>query len=445
VQNQVTPGTEPHQIIVVDDLLPEDIAMLQALYSRDPRSVLTHLDRIKEAGAGKFMGQYYVGYGHKSIGDCGTTTLFIEQVSMLGAKAIQHWPLYSGQESSTRYLDFSNRKILDPIGTFGSGEIHTLWMNLYHKALKVLVPHLVEQYPITKDEDASEKTRAEYKKAINAKAFDIARSFLPAGMTTMASWHTNLRQANDHIKVMRHHPLSEMRKIAGEMLEALRVKYPNSFSHTTYPEDEAYLSMARGMIEYNDFDKSVSGPSCSAHFKQNVLDKYGPLLQMRPPKSELPHELRKAGDIDFIFELDFGSWRDLQRQRSMTYLMPLLTLHHGFEPWYLEQLPEKFRELAKDEIDIISSAIRKLDCDEPTRQYYIAMGFRVACDISCNLPSAVYIAELRSKQDVHPTLRPVAGWIAGSLREYIPGIKLYEDKGPDKWSIRRGAQDITKK
>ena len=80
-------------IFVIDDQHPEDLAMLQALYSRSPASVVSHLDKLKQSGSGKFMDQYYVGYGHASIGDCGATTLFIEQVSMLVAKAVQDNPL----------------------------------------------------------------------------------------------------------------------------------------------------------------------------------------------------------------------------------------------------------------------------------------------------------------------------------------------------------------
>ena len=79
--------TKP-DIFVFDDLPPETVAMLQSLYSRSPRSVLQHIDKAR-ANAASFMGDFYVGYGHKSIGDCGTTSIFIEGVSMLAAKAIQ--------------------------------------------------------------------------------------------------------------------------------------------------------------------------------------------------------------------------------------------------------------------------------------------------------------------------------------------------------------------
>jgi len=78
-------------VIIIDDLPPETVAMLQALYSRSPQSVREHLLKVK-AGPEKFMARYYVGYNHKSIGDCGTTSIFIENVSMLAAKAIQDNP-----------------------------------------------------------------------------------------------------------------------------------------------------------------------------------------------------------------------------------------------------------------------------------------------------------------------------------------------------------------
>ncbi|MBP9828132.1 hypothetical protein KBC55_03165, partial [Patescibacteria group bacterium] len=80
--------------VVLDGFSPEDSAMLQALYSRDPKSVLTHVSKVLESGSGKFMERYYVGYNHKSIGDCGSTTVCVEGISMLAAKALQDWRLY---------------------------------------------------------------------------------------------------------------------------------------------------------------------------------------------------------------------------------------------------------------------------------------------------------------------------------------------------------------
>ena len=97
------------EVIVLDTgaaINAEAEAMLQALHSRSIGGLESHLKILSEKGAENFMKNFYVGYGHKSIGDCGSTSIFIEGISMLAAKAIQDWPLYSGQESSTRYIDF---------------------------------------------------------------------------------------------------------------------------------------------------------------------------------------------------------------------------------------------------------------------------------------------------------------------------------------------------
>lgn len=431
--------TTPREIILIDDLPPEVIAMVQALYSRSPKSVKEHLKKVSLEGADKFMDMYYVQYGHKSIADCGSTTIFAENVSMLGAKGIQNWPLYSGQEASTRYLDFKGRDIVDPLDTPESRAIHVRWMTLYRKALEVLVPCLTEKYPRIEGEDENK-----YKKAVLAKAFDIARGFLPAGMTTFASWHTNLRQAEDHLKTMRHHPLDEMKNIAGEMQTALLGKYPGTFGRKRYEEEEAYLALSRAEIEYSDADNK--GMVYDASFvRYEIVEQYWKLFTERPAKTELPHELRKCGAMNLSFPLDFGSFRDAQRQRSWVLPMPLLTLRHGFHQWYLDNLPESFREEAIKEIAGIAAMIKELPCDKYARQYYIGMGYTVICEPECNLPSMVYIIELRAAQSVHSTLRPIAQWMAGILKEQLPGIALHFDNDPDEWTTKRGAQDIVEK
>jgi thymidylate synthase ThyX len=92
-------------------------AMLQALHSRSTGGLLEHLKVLEKRGAANFMSQFYVGYGHKSIGDCGSMTIFVEGCSMLAAKAIQDSKLYNGQEASTRYIDFSKQAMVNPLHT----------------------------------------------------------------------------------------------------------------------------------------------------------------------------------------------------------------------------------------------------------------------------------------------------------------------------------------
>jgi len=427
------------QIIIVDDIQPEANAMLQALYSRSPRSVTVHLEQVRTKGAEKFMADYYVGYGHKSIGDCGTTSIFVENVSMLVAKAVQDWPLYSGQEASTRYLDMAAQEVLNPLETAEGKAIQDAWMAFYRHAIDALVPVLKARFPLKEGEKESV-----YEKAIKARAFDISRGFLPAGVTTYAAWHTNLRQAHDHLKEMRHHPLLEVREVAKMIHDALKAKYSSSFLHKEYPADEEYVEKSMKEFAYFD-DASITNFSYSPRLDLAGLAVHQSLLAERPAKAELHNRFREYGDIVFSFPLDFGSYRDLQRQRSAVQEMPLLTMRHGFHPWYLEQLPEDLRAEAKILLAEQAKRIAALSASDEVKQYYIAMGHIVTVRMSCSLPSAVYIAELRSSDTVHPTLRIEAQRMGDAILASVPGITMHHDKSPGTWNIKRGAQDIVKK
>jgi thymidylate synthase ThyX len=222
------------KVFIYDEFSPEDNAMLQALYSRSAESVEEHVKKVRETSSGKFMERFYIGYGHASIADCGSTTLFIEGLSILADKAVQDWQLYSGQETSTRYVDMTRQPIIDPLKTEESKKILDRWMEFYIGSQEPVGRHLMQKYPMKPDED-----EVMYQKAIKARTFDILRGFLPAGITTQLSWHTNLRQAWDKLSVMRHNPLPEIREIAEEMLEKLKGKYSHSFSQEL---DESHCS-----------------------------------------------------------------------------------------------------------------------------------------------------------------------------------------------------------
>jgi hypothetical protein len=151
------------------------------------------------------------------------------------------------------------------------------------------------------------------------------------------------------------------------------------------------------------------------------------------------------GLVTFKFLLDFGSFRDIQRHRNGICRMPLLTTRFGFHSWYLNQLPAQVRSEAEMLINAQTVAIDALTDNELERQYYIPLGFRVACQVSYGLPASVYTIELRSGKTVHPTLRLAAQQMATSLNALLPGVVRHHDTDPDDWDVRRGLQDITAK
>jgi thymidylate synthase ThyX len=425
---------------VYDEFNPEDIAMMQALYSRSAESVVEHAEKVKKTGSGKFMEKFYVGYGHASIADCGSTTVFIEGVSMLVAKAVQDWPLYSGQETSSRYIDFAQQEIVDPLGTPESKKIIQNWIDFYSKSKEPLIAYLQKRYPCRPEEDENV-----YLKAITARSFDILRSFLPAGSTTQLSWHTNLRQAADKLALMRYNPLPEVRAVAESIHQALSEKYPNSFSHKNYEEQENYRQY---LVEnFTFYNPKVCNPNFiySTTIDVSSLSQYKDILAKRPIKTNLPHFLTELGTITFEFLMDFGSFRDIQRHRNGVCRMPLLTPQCGFNDWYLNQLPDDLMLEALTLIKNQTEAIQSLSATDEIKQYYVAMGFNTPCKVTYGLPATVYTVELRSGKLVHPTLRKIAHQMHYGLKTLFPDLVLHSDLELDSWDVRRGLSDIKEK
>ena len=450
----VVQNFDEYKLIVSDGFTPEDIAMVQALYSRSAESAEVHLEKVLKTGSGKFMSSYYVGYGHKSIADCGSTTLFIEGVSTLTAKAVQDWSLYSGQETSTRYIDMSRQRIEDPVGTPKSKEILRRWMAFYTSCQEPVAATVRQRHP-RRDGEKEEV----YERAVKARTFDILRAFLPAGITTQLSWHTNLRQAGDHLTMLLKHPSQEVRRVALSLQKMLTVAYTSSgfdanLATVSGVGNAGGEEAARARVEweqmvadtYTYFPDYTSAAVFDTTIERTSLIQYHKMLSTRPRGCALPHFLTDLGQVSFSFLLDFGSFRDIQRHRNGVCRMPLLTTDHGFELWYLEQLDDNLSHAAKDLIEEMLPQIYNISTDPVVRQYYTPLGYRVPCFVTYGLPAAVYVMELRSGKTVHPTLRRlIHGGFIRHFREMFPDVKLHVDEDPDDWTVRRGEQTITAK
>lgn len=433
------------EIHVIDSLNPEDNAMLQALYSRSSDSVTSHMEKVAETGSGKFMEKFYIGYGHRSIADCGSSTVFFENVSLLAAKAIQDNQLYSGQECSTRYLDFQTREVIDPINNNESKAIMNEWLNFYSNSLEILNGHLKEQFP--KPDDLDDNT---YTKAINARCFDIARGFLPCGITTNLSLHMNLRQMYEHLSALKYHPLMEVNKLANDSWVKLFEKYPHSFKSTFDADQENYLAQSVNLCAYAVGPEEIEEPQINSSIDNETLCRaFTDLLSTRPKGSLIPKASKFFGDIRYEFNLDFGSYRDYQRHRGILTYAPLINGKLGFHQWYINQFPETYHKFINNLINIQFENIRKLaensNISAEALQYYFPLGTLVRIGSIANLTNLVYWIELRSQKTVHPTLREITHWIGQFLTENYPTLKLYINYDQSDFTFKRGSQDIIEK
>lgn len=423
---------------------PEAAAMLQALHSRSVGGIRSHLEILKEKGPEKFMEKFYVRYGHKSIGDCGDAIVFVEGVPMFVPKSVQDWPLYSGQESSTRFIDFASQTFANPLGTEAGNEMLEGLRKFYLYGIEILNKSLKLRFPRKEDEN-----EMDYEKAIKARAFDIMRGFLPAGAHTNLSWKMNLRQFADEMLVLRHHPLEIVREVALATEDGLMEMFPSSFSKKRYEAIENYAEEMGKIHTYHDTISSTEFQMSKVLIDPHLLWEYKQAMSTRPPKAELPRKIRECGIVRFDFLLDFGSFRDIQRHRAVVQQMPLLTTRHGFNEWYLSELYEtghKTLHMQACEIgDFFGEELKELDCSPEIKQYYTPMGFNTANRLTGDLHALTYLIELRSGQTVHPTLRKKAILMGQELlRLFEPyGYILHMDSSETRFDIRRGTHDIT--
>lgn len=449
----------------------EDIAMLQALYSRSTKSIIDNIITLKKSRGNiiqrfihtaarwllkvcshtgnSFMAKFYVGYGHKSIGDCGGTIIFFEGVSILAAKAIEDNAMYSGTEGSTRYIDYSVQPMIDPTKAFDTMLLLSRWMDFYNASLKPLQKHLSIQFPLTADQNPDI-----WEKAIVVRSFDILRAFIPPAMTTKLSWATNLRQAQDNLTRLKFHPLEEVQQLACRTLTLLRAKYPDSFSHredvdaNIYYERVAFDANYSDYTGYNHKEDYITWAS-TINTAKLYLGNNQVVLDTRPKNALLPRYLAKYGTYTCDFLLDYGSYRDVQRHRNGICRLPLLTTDIGFNSWYLDQLPEvlwtEAMDLINNQLSVMQTLQQQYTISRETMQYYIPMGFNVDVELVYDITQMVYVTELRSGAMVHPTLRKIAHCMDAILTSQYPTMRLYTDRSIDVWDIRRGMQDIVKR
>lgn len=410
--------------------------MLQALHSRSTGGLRSHLNVLAEKGADNFMEKFYVGYGHHSIGDCGDTTIFIEGVSMLAVKAVQDNPLFRGQESSTRYLDFSRQPFIDPTGTDTGRRLLERQRQFYIDAQEPTREWLKRRHPNTQGEKESV-----YIKAIDARTFDITRSLLPAGASTNFAWHTDLRQAADKLLFLAHHPLPEVRHMATAVTKALQKHHPHSFGHLVPEETETYQDLIAEYYYYHDPDCPDEPVIRFENIDREALKKFDDLFKKRPPKTGLPKFVGQIGTLDIRYQLDYGSFRDIQRHRAITQRLPLLTIDLGFNPWYRDNFPETIGEKLPEHLKMIEQTIDELRISRPLQQYFIPIGYNTSNRFTGDLPAVIYMVEIRDSRFVHPTLQKVAHHIGRQITREL-NIRLNVDPEPSRFDIKRGEQDI---
>lgn len=392
----------------------EDLAMLQALYSRDATSIEEASKRARTSKSGEFMHRFYVGYGHDSIGDLAKVTICIEGLSLFAAKAIQHDQLYDGQETSTRYIDFSRQPRWlnneDALHLDLFTRIQENLLNFYTESLESQRSYMAGKFGLSLADPVE-------KRAANAAALDVLGGFLPIGLATNLSWVASIRTLNGRLNELRTWGFPDLTE-AADLIEALfQEHFPKSFS---------LKNKLAGDQPSNPLTGTIPGELNTATF-------------------ELMESWPEVSNVRWESLIDFRSWRDLARHRSVRQSIMFPTGAHGWECWYCEQLApdlqDRGRELLEDHQEI-------LDRHGNKPSYATPMAFRVPMTMVGPLDKFRYIIRLRTMQTVHPTARANMQLLASGLEScmYELGIKdRLVFNGEADWLVsgKRGAQTIT--
>lgn len=460
--DEATSITNDAKLSLAESMLDtETVAMLQALYSRSTTSVCEHVDTEDTLALKQKLEKWYVNYGHRSIGDGGSTTIFIEGVSLLAAKAIQNHHAYAGQESSTRYINFremgyynetascKNLTLPDTLNT-----VQEELLDIYDIVLADSKRALAEKF--AKPEDVKQSV---WDNTVAAKAFDIARGYLPAGVKTNLSWHSNFRQLTDHLEVLAAHPLAEVRMVAQQIHEELQSFYPYAFKDKMRTETDKYYNEHAMLFAYGTMTSLImDGEFDPRDFpkEDNVVytDRtyvpstgYSELLENRPKYGRVPSALRQLGVIELHFPLDFASYRDIARHnRSMCLPNQVIFPSMGMHVWYYDSLSDEIKTDVMNKVDniliAIDDATKRGSIEAVDAQYLIPIGCKVMVEVSTTIDALIYLLDLRSSSTVHQTLRDVISIIAQRFYLTHSGIKLHLDESTDALDARRGTQTL---
>lgn len=415
-------------VIVLDqvdkNLNAEEMATLSAMCSRSHNGPLANIDRVMKRGAGAFMEQVYVGYGHRSVGKMAHTNIFVSGLSMLAINDLQNInPLYKGQEASTRYIPFEETGYVLPVPLQQDDRFARLadgFMSLYVDSTEYLMGKFMVMFSVTNDNEKAVN-------ALKAYVFDCTRGFLPAGCKTVGVWNGDVENIDDTLRRTVLSNRVETGLVSEKLLTALHERYPH-----TFPASKYELSDLRTDREI--LDEGIKGYLLG---NDRLVDTHAidmDVIRMMSTYTEntnyWPHSTGALGMVGCNFQLDFASYRDINRHRKSVIVRGNMYDDIEMHDFYLENLSLELKErylLLEAQLKELVAEYKESTLREEDLEYICPMGLKVKVHASFPYDNFLYVCALRSKDTVHPTLRNVIQDIARAF-ETETGIKVRHDK-----------------
>jgi thymidylate synthase ThyX len=302
-------------VITVGSVPAEKLAYALARYSRSSDSITESLAWVKEHDSSKFLDSFYFQYGHASIADLGHLPLCFEGISELAATELEDEQLWDGQARSTRYQDFSGSSYVVPPG-LSPPEIKLyeatadVMLECYRQVHKQMAVYYKDTLPRPDGMDVGA-----YGRAVNARAFDVARYLLFWGIPTGVGQVTSIRTLEKQMARIGATPYPELHRIQ----EEVRCKLKQA------PD-----------VSWHDGDTDPVAPTLAKYLG---CDQYSSqaMDDLRQWAGEwLPCEDASSKADQPTVELVIPERRDSARDIAATLLYPLTGMSYGHLFDYLE-------------------------------------------------------------------------------------------------------------
>ena len=370
----------------------EQWAVAAAMFSRSVDGIEEILKKISADKSSTFMDQFYIGYGHGSIGDLCNVNLFIEGVPIYIACLLEHHSRFRGQEASTRYINFAKQR-----PAYDADKIvYDNQIDIYLKAVDKVSANILAA--MTPDDSMDSAMVA---RAIKARAFDICRSLLPWGATTNVAWYGDVRVITQHLAWL------------------ISDKNPNRDYANVKPYVETIYAALQDFLP-SSVTKVLGDTRSHEAYPYPKIDSESLWFDDESNVYQMEYSYQ-APD----YALDFGSWRDLNRHRIGQQIVNFKT-RFEMHSWYDNMLSSH-----EIEHDIPGS-----DCSINER----LLGEKIEYSYLFHETQLDYIVFRRGQDDVHPTLRNNVLRLAAENGKIPPPGEV--DPGALGFFLRRGGQTI---
>lgn len=449
------------RVIALPPMPPERLAYALARYSRSADSIDQSIDWVRTHDSAKFLESFYFQYGHASIADLGHLAVCWEGVSELAATEIEDEPLWDGQAKSSRYQDFGKLGFVTPPEL---DEAHAATYAQAGEALLAAYREVHTQSALALEEKLprpeSMKPDA-YRRAIAARAFDVARYLLFWGVPTNAGQVTSVRTLERQIRRLKASEYSEVRALADRAIEACRTpdaaptlaKYVGVDEHLAAARRDLSQWAAQNLpatsgkaVEEIDLLRPLDTPadivatllypvtahpfrelyelarSWSANRRAEVVDV---ACRSRTRHDELLREFR-GGLYAFDMTMDIGAYRDMHRHRRCQQFRQAYSGTLGWETPTLAADSTVYRRA----MERAFAAMRSLPA--PGAHYLLPFGARGRFLFKMDFAEADYISRLRSGVKGHFSYRKVAWGMKLAMEKLEPELgRLIEATPPE--------------